>query len=199
VPTYRDSGVVLRTHKLGEADRIITLLTRSHGRVRAVARGVRRTSSKFGARLEPMGLVDAQFHIGRSLDSVTQVESLFSFGADLASDYPRWTAAQAICETAERLTPEEREPAPAQFQLLVGGLRALAQREHPPGLVLDAYLVRSLAMAAPGVQPARWWGAVRGLPDPRIGHAPPGHPGAAGCAALRGLGGGRGLRRARAA
>jgi DNA repair protein RecO (recombination protein O) len=147
VPTYRDSGVVLRTHKLGEADRIITLLTRSHGRVRAVARGVRRTSSKFGARLEPMGLVDAQFHIGRSLDSVTQVESLFSFGADLSSDYPRWTAAQAICETAERLTPEEREPAPPQFQLLVGGLRALSQREHAPGLVLDAYLVRSLAIA----------------------------------------------------
>jgi DNA repair protein RecO (recombination protein O) len=147
VPTYRDSGVVLRTHKLGESDRIITLLTRTHGRVRAVARGVRRTTSKFGARLEPMGLVDAQLHIGRSLDSVTQVESLFSFGADLASDYPRWTAAQAICETAERLTPEEREPATAQFQLLVAGLRALAQREHDAGLVLDAYLVRSLAVA----------------------------------------------------
>ena len=108
---------------------------------------MRRTASKFGARLEPMGLVDAQLHIGRSLDSVTQVESLFSFGADLAGDYPRWTSAQAICETAERLTPEEREPAPAQFQLLVGGLRALAQREHDPGLVLDAYLVRSLAIA----------------------------------------------------
>ena len=67
---------------------------------------MRRTASKFGARLEPMGLVDAQFHIGRSLDSVTQVESMFSFGADLAGDYPRWTAAQAICETAERLTPD---------------------------------------------------------------------------------------------
>ena len=66
---------------------------------------------------------------------------------DLAGDYPRWTAAQAICETAERLTPEEREPAAAQFQLLVAGLRALAQREHAPGLVLDAYLVRSLAIA----------------------------------------------------
>jgi DNA repair protein RecO (recombination protein O) len=139
--------VVLRTHPLGEADRIITLLTRSHGRVRAVARGVRRTASKFGARLEPMGLVDVQLHIGRSLDSVTQVESLFSFGADLAADYPRWTAAQAICETAERLTPEEREPAPQQFQLLVGALRSLSERAHAPGLVLDAYLVRSLAVA----------------------------------------------------
>ncbi len=147
MPTYRDSGVVVRTHKLGEADRIITLLTRNHGRVRAVAKGVRRTSSKFGARLEPMGLVDLQCYTGRSLDSVTQVESLFSFGADLATDYPRWTAAQAICEAAQRFTPEEHEPATAQFQLLVAGLRSLSQREHDAGLVLDAYLVRSLAIA----------------------------------------------------
>jgi len=147
VPTYRDSGIVLRTHPLGEADRIITLLTREHGRVRAVARGVRRTGSRFGARVEPMGLVDAQLHIGRSLDSITQVESLFSFGADLAGDYPRWTTAQALCETAERLTPEEREPAGQQFHLLLGALHALAERRHPPGLVLDAYLVRSLAVA----------------------------------------------------
>lgn len=147
VPTYRDSAVVLRTHPLGEADRIVTLLTRSHGRIRAVARGVRRTASKFGGRLEPLGLVDAQLHEGRSLDSVTQAESLFSFGADLAVDYPRWTTAQVMCETAERLTPEERVPAGQQFQLLVSGLGALVSREHGAGLVLDAYLVRSLAVA----------------------------------------------------
>ena len=48
VPLYRDEAIVLRTHKLGEADRIITLLTRQHGRVRAVAKGVRRTTSRFG-------------------------------------------------------------------------------------------------------------------------------------------------------
>lgn len=147
MPSYRDSCVVLRTHPLGEADRIVTLLTRSNGRVRAVARGVRRTASKFGARLEPMSLVDVQLHEGRSLDTVTQAESLFAFGADLALDYPRWTTAQVLCETAERLTPEEREPAAQQFQLLVSGLGALVAREHAPGLVLDAYLVRSLAVA----------------------------------------------------
>jgi DNA repair protein RecO (recombination protein O) len=147
VPTYRDSGVVLRTHPLGEADRIVTLLTRSNGRVRAVARGVRRTASKFGARLEPMSLVDVQLHEGRSLDSVTQAESMFAFGADLAVDYPRWTTGQVLCETAERLTPEEREPAAQQFQLLVSALGALVSRDHAPGLVLDAYLVRSLAVA----------------------------------------------------
>ena len=58
MPLYRDEGVVLRTAKLGEADRIITLLTREHGKIRAVAKGVRRTKSRFGARLEPFMRVD---------------------------------------------------------------------------------------------------------------------------------------------
>lgn len=147
VPTYRDAGIVLRTHPLGEADRIITLLTRENGRVRAVGRGVRRTASKFGARLEPMSLVDAQFHVGRSLDSVTQAESMIAFGAELSGDYSRWTTAQAMCETAERVTPEEKEPATQQFLLLLGGLRALVAGDLAPGLVLDSYIVRSLAIA----------------------------------------------------
>jgi DNA repair protein RecO (recombination protein O) len=147
VGLYRDEGVVLRTQKLGEADRIVTLLTRHTGRVRAVAKGVRRTSSRFGARLEPFMHVDAQMYEGRSLDVVTQVETISPYGQVIAADYPRWTAAMAMAETAERLTDVEREPATQQFLLLVGGLRTLADGSHDPGLVLDAYLLRSLAVA----------------------------------------------------
>lgn len=144
---YRDEAVVLRTQKLGEADRIVTLLTRSQGRVRAVAKGVRRTKSRFGARLEPFSHVDVQCHVGRSLDIVTQVEAITQFGAGLAGDYGRYTAGTAMLETAERLTDVEREPAVQQYLLLVGGLRALAQGEHDAGLVLDAFLLRSLSVA----------------------------------------------------
>ena len=144
---YRDEGVVLRAQKLGEADRIVSLLTRDHGRVRAVAKGVRLTTSRIGARLEPFGHVDVQFYSGRTLDGVSQVETLTSYGASLVRDYARWTAGQAMLETAERLTPEEGQPAVQQYLLLVGGLRALVAGEHDPGLVLDAYLVRSLAVA----------------------------------------------------
>ena len=144
---YRDEGVVLRTQKLGEADRIVTVLTREHGRVRAVGKGVRRTSSKFGSRLEPFTHVDAQFYTGRSLDIVTQVESLASYGADIAGDYARYTAGTAMLETAERLTDVEKEPAVQQYLLMVGGLRALAAGEHQAGSVLDSYLLRSLAVA----------------------------------------------------
>lgn len=147
MPTYRDEAIVLRTQKLGEADRIVTLLTRSHGRVRGVARGVRKTTSRIGARLEPFSHVDVQLYEGRSLDSVNQVETIAAHGAVLSGDYRRWTSGTAMLETAERLTPEEREPAVQQFALLVAGLRSLAAGEHEATLILDAYLLRSLAVA----------------------------------------------------
>jgi DNA repair protein RecO (recombination protein O) len=146
VSLYRDEAVVLRTHKLGEADRIVTLLTREHGKVRAVAKGVRRTRSRFGARLEPFMMTDVQLYEGRNLDTVTQAETLQPYGERLVADYPRYTAGTAMLETAERLT-EEREPAVQQFLLLVGGLRTLAAGRHDSSLVLDAYLVRSLSVA----------------------------------------------------
>jgi hypothetical protein len=99
---YRDDGVVLRTQKLGEADRIITVLARKTGRVRAVAKGVRRTKSRFGGRLEPFTHVDLMLHQGRSLDVITQAEVIRSYGAPLTADYPRYTVGVAMLETAER-------------------------------------------------------------------------------------------------
>ena len=93
MPLYRDEAIVLRTHKLGEADRIITMLTRTRGRVRAVAKGVRRTKSRFGARLEPFMVVDVQCYEGRSLDTITQAETLAPYGDPIARDYVTYTAA----------------------------------------------------------------------------------------------------------
>lgn len=90
MPTYRDEAVVLRTQRLGEADRIVTLLGKERGKVRAVARGVRRTSSKFGARLEPFMVIDVQCYAGRSLDTVTQAVTLAAYGRDLVEDYSRY-------------------------------------------------------------------------------------------------------------
>jgi DNA repair protein RecO (recombination protein O) len=152
VSIYRDDGIVLRTHKLGEADRIVTVLGRKSGRIRAVGKGVRRTKSRFGARLEPFTHVDLLLYTGRSLDIITQAETVRPYGEPLAGDYPRYTAGTAMLETAERLTPVEKEPALRQFLLLVGGLRALGGGEHHPRLVLDAYLLRSLAVS--GYAPA---------------------------------------------
>ena len=169
--SYRDDGIVLRTQKLGEADRIVTLLARRTGRVRAVAKGVRRTKSRFGGRLEPFTHVDLQLYLGRSLDVITQAETVRPYGKSFAGDYPRYTTGTAMLETAEKFTPIEKEPAIRQFLLLVGGLRALGEGQHDPRLVLDAYLLRSLAVA--GYAPALDECAVCGTraPDPSDGDA----------------------------
>ncbi|HEV7623815.1 MAG TPA: DNA repair protein RecO [Amnibacterium sp.] len=161
MPTYRDEAVVLRTHSLGEADRIVTMLGRRRGKIRAVAKGVRRTTSRFGARLEPFMVVDLQCYEGRSLDVIQQAESLGSYGAPIAADYAAFTAANAIVETADRLTDEASLP---QYLLLVGALRSLARREHGASLTLDSYLLRALSIA--GWAPSFGDCAVTGEPGP---------------------------------
>src|SRR5271156_2399665 len=179
---YRDDGIVLRTQKLGEADRIITVLGRATGRIRAVAKGVRRTKSRFGARLEPFTHVDLMLHPGRSLDVITQAEVIRPYGTLLTGDYPRYTVGVAMLETAERFTPVEKEPALRQLLLLIGGLRSLGEDEHDPRLVLDAFLLRSLAVAgyAPALEEcARCGASPRPRPRPRAGPpSDPAHPGA---------------------
>lgn len=150
---YRDEGVVLRVQKLGEADRIVNVLTRRAGRIRAVAKGVRRTRSKFGARLEPFSHVSLQLAEGRSLDVVTEAVSLDAFGGHLAGDYAKYTVGTAMLEAAERLTGEERDPTLPLYLLLVSALRALAappaaeQHDRPPTLLLDAFLLRALGVS----------------------------------------------------
>jgi DNA repair protein RecO (recombination protein O) len=167
VGSYRDDGIVLRTQKLGEADSIVTLLTRRVGRVRAVAYGVRRTKSRFGARLEPFTHVDLLLHTGRSLDVITQADTVRPYGKPFSSDYPRFTTGTAMLETAEKFTPVEKEPAMRQFLLLIGGLRALGEGAHNPRLILDAYLLRSLAVAgyAPALDECAVCGTRVGDPD----------------------------------
>jgi len=146
VKLYRDEAIVLRTQKLGEADRIVTLLTRSHGMVRAVAKGVRRTSSRFGSRLEPFMHVDIQLYRGRNLDTVTQVETINRHADAIGRDYQLYTAGTAILETAQRLTESEAATT-QQFLLLAGCLSALSQRREPAELILNSYLLRALAIA----------------------------------------------------
>jgi DNA repair protein RecO (recombination protein O) len=168
---YRDDAVVLRVQKLGESDRIITLFTRRHGRVRAVAKGVRKTMSKFGGRLEPFGHVDVQLLEGRSLDVISQVEGVDLYGRRIMDDYPRYTVASTIAETAERLTPVEQEPSLRLYLLTLGAIRALALGEHGSSLILDAYLLRAMGVA--GWAPALRECAVCGNPGPHRGFSVP--------------------------
>lgn len=159
--TYRDEAIVLRSHDLGEADRIITLFTRSCGKVRAVAKGVRRTKSRIGARVEPFSMVDVQLYRGRSLDTITQVESRYPYGGAIVANYDSYTAACAMVELADRITDDED---PTQFALLHGALHALACNAHKPDITMNSYLLRAMALS--GWQLAVFECARCGAPGP---------------------------------
>ena len=139
---YRDHGVILRTYKLGEADRIVSFVTERHGKIRAVAKGVRKTKSKFGSRLEPPTHVSLQLYEGRELDIVTQVETVDHFRA-IREDLDRLTRAVTMLEAVDQLALE-REPNPDLYRMLVGGLRALADRNS--ALVVAGFHWKALAL-----------------------------------------------------
>jgi len=118
-------ALVLRTYRLGEADKIASLFTRHLGRLRAVATGAQRTKSRFGGTLEPLSHVriwvfERENRDLLRLNSVELVESFF----DMQKDYRLQVAAQYIAEVAERLLPE-REVNERAFRLLLAVLRAL--------------------------------------------------------------------------
>ncbi len=140
--TYRDQGVVLRTIKLGEADRIVTIFTEGHGKVRAVAKGVRKTTSRFGARLEPMTHVAVQCYEGRNLDTITQAETIEANRA-LREHYGCLTHAVTMLEAVDHLTLEH-EPNPALYRMLTGALRTLAARPTP--VLSAAFLWKVLSL-----------------------------------------------------
>ncbi len=142
VNLYRDQGVVLRTIKLGETDRIVTILTQGHGKIRAVAKGVRKPGSRFGARLEPTSHVALQVYRGRELDIVTQTETIDSNRA-FREHYGCLTHAVSMLEATDQVA-QEREANPALYRMLVGALRTLA--EHPNPLVSAAFFWKLLSL-----------------------------------------------------
>jgi DNA repair protein RecO (recombination protein O) len=139
---YRDEGVVLRAIKLGEADRIVTIFTQGHGKIRAVAKGIRKTTSKFGARLEPMSRVALQCYKGRELDIVTQAESLDS-NRVLREEYSLLTRSVPMLEAVDQVA-QDREPNPALYRMLTGALHALATTRNP--LVTPAFFWKLLSL-----------------------------------------------------
>jgi len=147
-PTYRTAAVVLRTYKLGEADRISVLMTETEGKVRAVAKGARKSGSRFAALLEPTSHVDVQLYRGKGdLDTVTQVQAIDTFAA-IRADLDRFTRASSFVEAADHVTPD-REPHPRLYNMLVGALRLVAGDN--PTLTAAGFFLKLLALE--GLEP----------------------------------------------
>jgi DNA repair protein RecO (recombination protein O) len=138
---YRDTGVVLRTYKLRESDRIVVIHTAENGKVRAVAKGVRKTKSRFGARLEPMSHVRLLLYRGRELDIVSQAEAVEPLSPMLSS-LDRASQGLAAVEAVDQLSLE-REPNPQLYRMLVGVLRTIAT--SPSALNIAAFYWKLLA------------------------------------------------------
>ena len=168
--TYRDHAVVLRKLDYGEADRIYTLLTREHGKVGAIAKGVRRTTSKLASALDLFSAVDVELARGRSLDVVTQAVRLP--GLRIEADVERTAHAGLIAELADRVT-EDRHPLDGIYELTVAALEELA-REPEPRRASAYYMLVALDLLGYAPQLARCASCDRPLPEAPAAFSPAG-------------------------
>ena len=134
-----DQGIVLRSYPFGEADRVVVLLSPNHGKIRTVAKGVRKTKSRFGGRLEPFTHVDLVLYEGRNLDTITQVAVLEPF-PKLRADLDAVVTAGTMVEAADAVAQED-ESAIRLFLLLQRGLKTLEIGERSPDLI-TSYLLK---------------------------------------------------------
>ncbi len=158
---YKDEGVVLSTIKLGEADRILTIFTRENGKVRAVAKGVRKTKSRWGGRLEPFTRVDLLIYRGRNLDTITSAD-IIEAHPGLRTDYVKLTSAAALAELVDKISPD-RERSGSTYDLLLAGLAALHDGKGTS--VVPAFLVKLLSLSGfhPSLRVCAGCGDDRGL------------------------------------
>ncbi|ALU21901.1 DNA repair protein RecO [Corynebacterium pseudotuberculosis] len=141
--SYRERALVVRTYDFGEADRIVVLLTRGRGIVRAVAKGVRRAKSRFGSRLQPFVELDVQLYVGRTLDSITAADTVAYFGSQLIDDPTRYAAACVVLESVEKMSIGAE---PQLFDLAVEALQGL-QTTAQPLYDVDAFLLQAMNCA----------------------------------------------------
>lgn len=165
--SYRANAVVLRTYRFGEADRIAVLLTEHQGKVRAVAKGARKSGSRFAALLEPTSHIDVQLYRGRGdLDTVTQVEAIDTF-AKIRSDLDRFTRACSFIEATDHVTPDN-EPHERLYHMLVGALRLVAGDN--PTLTAAGFFLKLLALE--GLEPVLDRCISCGAEEPLVAYDP---------------------------
>jgi DNA repair protein RecO (recombination protein O) len=138
---YRTPAVILKRMDLGEADRIVTLFSRDEGKIRAVAKGVRRTTSRSAGHLEPFTLSDVLFAVGRELDVISQADTLEAF-RELRENLELTTHAYYLAEVVDLLTEDHLENREV-FDTLVDGLHRLAEADDSR-LVLIVFHLRLL-------------------------------------------------------
>lgn len=135
---YKAEGIVLKRKNIGEGDRIITVFTKEYGKLRAVAHGVRRITSRRAAHLEVFGRVSTLLHKGKSLDVISEVTVIEPYVL-LRASLPRVSAAYYTCELVDRLLPEKQEHRDV-YGLLAATLAQISSSlEHDLSTVRDGF------------------------------------------------------------
>ncbi|MEP7059810.1 MAG: DNA repair protein RecO [Actinomycetota bacterium] len=179
MPPYKEQGIVLRSMKLGEADKIVTVMTHGAGKVRGVAKGIRKTTSRFGARLEPFTHVSLMLYRGRgSLDTVTQAE-IIAPHANIPLDLSRFAAGETMLEAVDKVA-QEHERNSRLTLLLLSGLCALDAGPADPSAVAESFMLKLLSQS--GFHPSLTACAVCGAADPQLFSASLGGAVCNGCA-----------------
>ncbi len=142
--TYKDEAIVLHAHDLGEADRIVSLITAGHGLRRAVAKGLKRTGSRFGARLEPFTHLHVVLHEGRNLDTVTQAD-IVNAHAPIRADFERFLFGESMLEVVEK-SLQENQTLPRLFEILHVTLDVLEGEVTDLKLLLAAFHLKVCAI-----------------------------------------------------
>jgi len=165
MPPYTEQGIVLRSIKLGEADKIVTVMTLGSGKVRGVAKGIRKTTSRFGGRLEPFTHVDLMLYHGRgSLDTITQADIIATHRA-IRDDLALFAAGETMLEGVDKVA-QEHERNLRLTMLLIGGCRALAAGPADPSAVAESFMLKLLSLS--GFHPSLTACAVCGDTEPRL-------------------------------
>jgi DNA repair protein RecO (recombination protein O) len=157
-----DQGIVLRGYPFGESHRVVVILSPNHGKLRTVAKGVRKTKSRFGGRLEPLTHVDLVLYEGKNLDTITQV-SIINAYPHLRNDLDRVLAAGTMIEVVDAVVQED-EPSQRMFLLLQSGLTVLDHGPPHPDLV-TAFLLKAAGIigVAPALENCAGCGTTDGL------------------------------------
>jgi DNA repair protein RecO (recombination protein O) len=165
MPPYKEQGIVLRSVKLGEADKIVTIMTQGSGKVRGVAKGIRKTTSRFGARLEPFTHVNLMLYRGRgALDTITQAEILAPH-LHIREDLARFAAGETMLEAVDKVA-EEHERNVRVMLLLLSACRALDSAPADAAATAESFMLKLLSLS--GFHPSLTACAVCGARDPEL-------------------------------
>jgi len=142
--TYKTEGVILKRSNYGEADRILTIYTKHYGKIKAIAKGVRKITSRKGGNLELFNHCVLFLAKGRNLDIITEAQVINSFSR-LGDDLEKVAAAFYLVELVDQLTAEEQVNRQV-FDLLVETLDGLCAASYELRAITQSFEVELLKL-----------------------------------------------------